>query len=240
MILEAFPLDEQQIARRVLEATFEPQGSKTSHLTDDQPSLAERLLESLFFTLHHVEDGMFENHPAMLASPNRLSSAVKTCDRCDTPSGQCQQICRREFDLEAPPTGTDEHRLPAQRAVVDDHRELALLAERTDAAHHVAGDPLRNLSIGHRNPLRSNGVREGLQIKLGAHRNHRHNVALVSQGDQRLEHPSRIGVKRFRSFLPVGRSCWIVVVLVESERGAASFQQIYGWGSAHDDQSATP
>jgi hypothetical protein len=62
VVLERFPLDEKQVAARVLKATLEPQRCEAGLSLDERPSAHERGLKVSFKTGPDVEERAFEDH----------------------------------------------------------------------------------------------------------------------------------------------------------------------------------
>ena len=63
------------------------------------------------------------------------------------------QICGGDAEVEAAAAAADVDGVVELAGLVDDGRQLLALAERADAAEHVAGDPLGHCRVAHLDPL---------------------------------------------------------------------------------------
>lgn len=66
VVSEGFPFNEEQIAVLMLDTSRKPQCPEPLGGGDDGSGMTECRLEVIFRTATHVEDGMFENHAAMI------------------------------------------------------------------------------------------------------------------------------------------------------------------------------
>src|SRR5262245_1078496 len=114
---------------------------------------------------------------------------------------QLDQTGRRQFQLEAAPSGADVYRLVLGNASVDERRQFAPLAERADSADDVTGRALRVARRRHFGALRARGGGERFEIELGRHRYQRDDEACaVELRDERLVDPFAVDAERVRGF----------------------------------------
>src|SRR5690606_38458323 len=109
-----------------------------------------------------------------------------------------------ELHLQAAPAGRDVDGVVAGGGGVDHGGQPLALAERADAASHVAGGPLGGGRVGHGGLLAARRRGQGLEAQRGADRHHRDGEGAVHLGDQRLEDPVVRDAERVGGLLAVG------------------------------------
>ena len=136
-------------------------------------------------------------------------------DRVDAGAGERDEVVRRELDLEAAPARADHDPLVVARGGVEVRRQALALADRADAAGHVAGGALRLCAVGHPGALP-----ERLQVELRRDGDAGDRELAVDRDDERLEDAGRVDAELLCSFEPVRLSRRVVLVLVQRERDA--------------------
>ena len=133
-------------------------------------------------------------HTARLAGPRigrrrgrgRASAAVRLGDGGHPRAGGPHQVGGRELDLQPAAAAAAEDGRERERGGVDHHGQAPALAQRGDAARHVAGRPLGCGHVGHDRLLPVGRGGEGLEVEVPGHRDHADRQRAVDLGDERL------------------------------------------------------
>src|SRR5262245_25907821 len=110
---------------------------------------------------------------------------------------KCNEIGRRELDLETASTGANEYARVQLQSRISEGRETAPLSEWADPANDVSGRALGFERRRHLGTFCTREARQRLQIELGRDRYQRDGeTSVVELCDQCLVHAPRIGTER--------------------------------------------
>ena len=86
---------------------------------------------------------------------------------------RAELVWPEDYPEPAPP-GADMNGFELLRRSIDEGAQALLLPQRADAAHQIAGGPLRGHGVGHFHLLRPGSLGQCLQIQRAGHRHHGH------------------------------------------------------------------
>src|SRR5690554_1474725 len=155
-------------------------------------------------------------------------------------TGEAHQVGGGQADLQAAATAADVDRGQGLGAGVQEGGQPALLPQRADAAHQVAGGALGLIGLGHGGPAGTGGPGQGLEVEPARDRHDGHRqAAVVEPREQGLEHLVGREPKRPRRLLAVGGAARVMGVLGQGEGDTGLLQLLDGRGHAVAGSSRT-
>ena len=120
-----------------------------------------------------------------------------------------------------------------ERAVVDDRAQPLALAERRDPADDVARRALRSGRLGHDRLLRTDRVRQCLEVELPRDGDDTDDQGAVGHREEGLEHPRRVDADRVRGLEAIAEAAArVVLVRVHGVGHARGLEGRDRWGPA--------